>query len=843
MQPSRDRDGRTPPATPPGRPIERILGDLKDRLLLRAADWGSRGPEDPGWALLEVFAEALSELKGDLETLEERVEPRLLESLGDEPRWAAAASTALVFVPDEGIDEPVRVPRGRVVSAPRADGKARVSFETTSDAWCSPSKLLRVIASAGDSHLEVFPYPQSGWQSSAEPLPDGESGALLLFGERTQVIRHLYLGDPLLFLLEKSEGPLVLEWPGNPQVLFEGTWEYSVRGGWRKAPIELEEVRAGARRGVRMRVLGPLPDLAEVRIESASLPWIRLSLAGDRRTSIQPPRWTASGPAIEASGFPRPAARILSHGGGRWEDHSLSAQKILPVEPGESWDPSIYLGWESPTPASLHWSLAGSPAPPGWGGPGERRRPRFAWEHTSGRGFRPLDVEDGTEGFTRSGCVSWDLPEGWTPREQFGERLYWVRARWLSGAYPSPPAVRAVLPNAADARQRRRVENHVLEATVDHRGRTLVSFGFLDGEPERFDEVEVKAEGGEWRRLVRAGAVIPGGNGVPTEDDGRFTLLRLPLGGFLLHLGVQWFGRVLLRVPLLRASLGARGNVPAGSPRVLETEVRGVQKAVQPLPAGGGMDPETPEAFRRRVRAEWKTGDRAVTPADFQRLLTALDPEVLRVETAADPREPTRILAAVVPGEPFGPGRFSPARLEWLSGALGRKAPLGTTVEVIEPTYLPVEVIGRARDGAPPPSERVRRLLEESLRSYFHPLLGGPSGEGFPAEKWLNADDISTIISSALDDSSAGKARSAFLGPREDSRVESQRPGAASRTSPREGWDQRAWRFELRVPEGRRLLSDPADGFDPRRLALVSPLVIPVLERLSFDAQEIRPVR
>src|SRR5262249_35102275 len=123
-------------------------------------------------------------------------------------------------------------------------------------------------------------YPQSGW--------DGDPVGL--FQERTQILRHLYLGDPALFLLRDAVGSLLLEWPGHPAALLEGAWEYSVEGGWRALGAEFEEGRSSkGRRVVKMRIPGPLPDLVEARIEGNSLPWIRLSLPGERRVVLPPP--------------------------------------------------------------------------------------------------------------------------------------------------------------------------------------------------------------------------------------------------------------------------------------------------------------------------------------------------------------------------------------------------------------------------------------------------------------------------------------------------------------------------------------------------------------------------
>jgi len=809
---------------------ERILSDLRDRVGRKIPRWSERGPEDAGWVLLEVFAEALAELEGEVEGLEERLYPRLLESFGEEPRWALSSKGAVVFVPAEGVEEPVPIPAGTVVGAKRKDGDARLSFETAAPAWASSARLLRAVTCAGEEHEELFPYPQSGW--------DGES--IPLFAGRVGIVRQLYLGDDA-FLYLRDGGALELEWPGNPQVLWEGQWEYSVRGGWRALRVDLE-MSGGAARGkrmVRMRLAGPLPDFSAESIETARLPWLRVSLPGGRRTSLGQPRWISAkvGPdaaaprpdgETETLTFPRAVSRILSYGGERWEDHSLSTQKIFPAESSESWDPAVYLGWERPVPASVYWSLASRAVPPGWGGVDGGRSPQLAWEHSSGRIFRDLEVKDQTHGFTRSGCVSWDLPQDWSAQEHFGERLYWVRARWVRGAYPKPPRVGALLPHAAEVYGRRTLADQLFEITTDRRGRGVLIFP--GGEPERFGALDVSRDGGEWHRLVsqvtepsvterspdeKPEPLSAGPHDGAALHDGAFRVTRLPQGHYALDVGqdkdLSSPGNLTVRVPSLRIGSGLRGNVGPGTLQVLEAEVPGIEKVLQPVPTGGGLDPETAEAFRERIRVGWMTGERAVSPLDFRRLTKALDPEISRVEVTSDPANAAHVVVTVVPHDPCSPGRINPERLAWLAESLATKTPLGTVVEVVEPVYLPVEIVVRGLDDTTANDatdgnvteqwEGPRRAAEERIRRLFHPTRGGKDGRGFP--------------------SSTGPAATGLLVEELSSSV---RPVLEEAL-------RRGLEFEILAPGGRPLWETRDDA-----RMLTTALVVPLLERLCIES-------
>jgi hypothetical protein len=791
---------------PRGRAAEGILSELKSRVSRKLPGWTARGLEDPGWVLLEVLAEALAGIREEADGIEERLYPRVLEALGEEPRWAIPARTAVAFSVEEGREEPVLVPARTVVAAPRRPGEPRLGFETTADGWITDARLLRVVSTSGQTAVEVFPHPQMGWDS--EPVD-------LFAGEPSQA-RHIYVGDPALLLLKDRAGSLVLEWPGSPAILAEGRWEVSVPGGWRALRIEIEETGGGAhargkgpisRRAARLRIEGPIPDLAEDRIEGTTSPWLRLSLPGRRRLTLQQPAWMAAeipgAATADLLALPRPPRRLLTQAGGRWEDHSLAADKVSAVDPPADAFPALYLGWDRSTPASVYCALTRRPAPEGWGGTGGERWPRFEWEHSSRRGFRSLEVSDGTRGFTRSGAVSWRMPADWTPQEHFGERLHWLRARWVSGHYASLPCLKAVIPHALEAIEGRTLENHVLEAAVDAAGQADLPLPFAEGEPERFESIEVRTDAG-WEQLVHVD--VPGGEDevAPARPARRFALRRGPRGGARIAVDPSLAGAAMWRIPALRIGLGERGNIPAGTLSIIEADIAGLQRAAQPLPAGGGLDAESPESFRARIRAEWKLGNRAVTPRDYERLCRALDPGIARADVSSAPGSAGRVLVTVVPDDPAGPGRLAPERLEWLEELLTEKAPLGVLVMVTEAAYVPIQATVRFRDRPAQVGEAARLAVEERLRKLLHPVRGGPDGRGFPASRWLREGDLAPRMAEAIATVLDG-------------------PGGA---------DGKVL-VEVSAADGTALPECPVDSAG----LLVLPLVFPRLERLRFEEE------
>lgn len=781
---------------------ERILAELDEQARRRLPQWSRRGPEDPGWVLLEAFAEVLGALRGRVDGLEARLIPRLLEKLGEEPLWASPATGGVVFIARDGVDEGVQVPAGTPVLTARRSGEAAQVFETEAEGWYSSSRLLRVTTLDRHRLTEHFPYPESGWSSGPAPL----------FGSEARLIRFLYLGDSLLHVLRDRSAALVLQWPGVPSAVVEGSWEMSVPGGWRTLHVEPEEVRPHkGKRALEIRIPGPIPDLSDEVVEGLRSPWLRLALPGARRVVLPPPAWVRleepgeagwTAATDELTGpLPRAVHRTLSQGGDRWEDHSLSEQKIVAPDVPDSRSPSVYLGWERPVAASVYWSLVGRSAPADWGVETPGRSPRMAWEYSCGRGFRPLEIQDSTDSFTRSGTTSWRLPAEWTPQEHLGERLYWVRARWVSGAYRVPPVVRAVLPHAVGVRQGRTLSHHVTELDVSSDGRAVVDLSFPEGAPAPFRRIELRKEGSDWRELERAGS--PAG----VRRSGEFVVKRLPEGGYGIEVHPEWAGKTLLRISGLRVGLGSRGNLATHSLSIAGAELPGFLRLRQPLATDGGRDPEDLESYRQRTLALWRTGSRAVTPDDFRTLCRGLDPEVGRVEVAQDPEDQGRVLVTVIPREPCGPGRFSPERLAWMEERLQRKVPLGVTVRVMEAVYLPFEMRALALEPVAPPAESTRRALEARVRAFLHPLSGGADGRGFPAGLGLKATALSDMICQVL------------LGD------------TAERPPERREWNPRVWRLQcvfhggVELPEALR-----GSGWLPAR-----PLLLPVIERLVFE--------
>src|SRR5690606_35444827 len=328
---------------------ERILSEREEHTDRLLPGFSGAGAEAPSRALLEAFVTSLVRLDSEIESLPARLFALVLAAPGEAERWPEPARSALVVEAAPDRARAVRVPRGTGVTRSRRGGEGgeRVSFETASDAWLSPARLVRAFTVEGDDVREL-PLRAPG----SELRREESYGDVPVF-RRTELDRSILLGDDAWGILSDRASEVILEWPGAPASIAQGRWEYSVRGGWRLLPVDWDETTdPEGNRVRRMRILGPLPDLERQRIEGGRFPWLRLEVATERRFQFPPPRivW-APGETMgrHAVGLPRVVARLASRAGARWEDQSFPAtRRVTCARFDAESGPAVWLGWDRP---------------------------------------------------------------------------------------------------------------------------------------------------------------------------------------------------------------------------------------------------------------------------------------------------------------------------------------------------------------------------------------------------------------------------------------------------------------------------------------------------------------
>jgi predicted phage baseplate assembly protein len=449
-----------------------------------------------------------------------------------------------------------------------------------------------------------------------------------------------------------------------------------------------------------------------------------------------------------------------------WDDIRFEGSEVVcfnsdPIEPGDA----VYLGFEESLAGNvvrltIKATIEGIGVDP--------RDAPIVWEWWSGESWVPTRVQsDTTGGLNRDGQIVLLVPRAAEPLSLGGTRGYWLRARLLAARenqpfYQASPRIGAV---SADT----------LGGTVSSEHASVVgpeSLGRSDGTPgqsfpltrspvlpRRDDEVTQLAVGVSrepWSEVDDFTASGP--------EDRHFVLhsssgivefgpsVRYADGTTRQHGAVPPDGAELT-VASYRHGGGARGNVGAETLTVLRSSIAFVDRVVNLAPATGGVDPETPENAKLRGPLTIRTGQRAVTVRDFERLTLESSSEVARVRclTPSTPASPVRLL--VVPHVRRRPEEqelddyaLSDELVRAISEHLEPRRILGTTVEIVTPFYqgVTVAVLLQTLPGRPPTLVRQRAL--DLLYRYVNPLVGGTGGEGWLFDTDLNAAPIAELL-------------------------------------------------------------------------------------------------
>ena len=197
---------------------------------------------------------------------------------------------------------------------------------------------------------------------------------------------------------------------------------------------------------------------------------------------------------------------------------------------------------------------------------------------------------------------------------------------------------------------------------------------------------------------------------------------------------------------------GRRGNVGAKRLVVLRTTIPFVAEVTNLAPATGGVDAETIENAKVRGPLTLRSGDRAVTAADFERLTLQATPVVGRARCLApDPGEPVRVLVVPrveVPAATLGLEHLAlPAKLvDAVVEHLDSRRMLTARVQVDEPYYQGLMVVAEVRAVAGIRPESIRASALGALYGFINPVSGGQQRTGWPFGGTLNDGDIHALL-------------------------------------------------------------------------------------------------
>ena len=602
------------------------------------------------------------------------------------------------------------------------------------------------------------------------------------FGERLNLFEEVYFGsqevlgkrgaritlsfsmDFVQIPLETSGEPGEIEWkwimkrsdfrpdPEYDVAIEEVIWEYYNGSGWNRLFTGEEHEDAfsphGGAIGRQKTITFECPrDMAPVLVDSCETCYIRARILKISNLYKLKGKYiipvlgnTTFSYAYPESGR-RPQGIVLENNLERralWgAELEALGEGLHPFTGVEERQKALYLGFErAPVGAPVRMLLALEDMIPG-------RQGSISWEYLSAKGFREMNLADGTKNLTRTGLVTFVGASDFRRESRFGQELYWIRLRDESGFYAEEntearyPVLRRLLMNAVEIRHmdREETEFFTLDYFEDTGLFTLMRGNISEISVDVLEGADADARWVPWQETRDLGNE-PGGARVYQADRIQGTI----------QFGNGTHGRVppLGRPEGIRVHYkcggGRQANVGAGRVNRLNQTVGYVTGVQNPEGLSGGLDVEEIGEALRRSGARLRHGGRAITVRDYEELAREASREIQKVRcfggwNARGEREAGAVTLVVLPQGYRSDmslfytvqadiQRYLEARMDPAILARGQFA-------VVQPRFVEIEV--RAELGVESFQDifQVRRKAQESLRVFLDPVKGHFDGRGW----------------------------------------------------------------------------------------------------------------
>lgn len=445
----------------------------------------------------------------------------------------------------------------------------------------------------------------------------------------------------------------------------------------------------------------------------------------------------------------------------RYDRDTVACFPSDPVQPGDC----FYLGFDRPL-AGQTLALGVSTAMAGVGI--DPSRPPILWEAWSGEYWVPCGVHgDTTGGLNRDGTVVLLVPRRHEALTLEGQRHWWVRVRLVQAdqeqpTYQTSPLLRTVEVGCRGgtvlAEHSERIGDEILGRAPGQPG---ASFGLAHRPilPRRDGEVVTVTVGDEttdWLEVTDFAASGPTDRHVVWDEALGVVhfgpAVSHPDGTVRQHGAVPPAG-ALVGVRGYRHGGGVVGNVGQRTITLLRSAIPYVARVENLKAATGGVDAESPDNVKARGPMTLRTGQRAVTLSDYERLTLESTSQVARARCLPPqlPHDPVRVL--VVPRVATAPDHLtiddfalSDALYGTIARHLDERRVIGSEVEITSPYYVGVSVAALVRPSIGVPAPLVRHRILESLYRFLSPVDGGPNGGGWPWEAPLTTAALVGLV-------------------------------------------------------------------------------------------------
>lgn len=444
------------------------------------------------------------------------------------------------------------------------------------------------------------------------------------------------------------------------------------------------------------------------------------------------------------------------------------------IDAGGESSPAMYFGFGRPPvrgPVRMLWETARIL---------EKNSSAIIWEYYKDGAWNPLHPADETEGFRKTGTVTFSgIPDA-EPKKLFGRELYWIRAVKGTGNknIREIPEIRGGYLNAARVVTIR----HGLEEYLTMEGyQENAEFHLLNSnihdlelwvrEDERLDptELEVLRSEGNYREVLND-------NGERntswirwkrTDNLRRHRPTERVYQLDEIHGIITFGGGTSGRLPAPGINEGIYVNYSIGGGKIdclPENAITGldltggvISSVSNPLPLYGAYDRESVQTATRRAAAEYRTQMRAVTERDFEELALGIMGNLrkARCYSGIDDKgrkTPGAVTLVLITDDFIDRGAgFEKVRrnlYEWFEDKISAGLSCGGNFRIREAELVAVSVQVEAVIDDYQNLYRIQKALEESLEQFLHPIYGNLDGDGWDIGSLPERFQIETLIRS-----------------------------------------------------------------------------------------------
>lgn len=410
----------------------------------------------------------------------------------------------------------------------------------------------------------------------------------------------------------------------------------------------------------------------------------------------------------------------------------------------------------------------------------EEQKPKVVWTYSKKNDWGELDYYDATEGLIMAEILELLGPSNFSARKRFGSYFYWIKGSLTNGEYKEWPLLEGIYPNTTWALQAETIKDETVgSSNGDPEQDQIFEFlkvPVLNGEILRIQEIlseeeklslrttsgedavhEVKDEKGNVVETWVMWSKVP--DFFDSKENGRHYTLDRATGqihfGDGIHGMIPPAGENNIRAFSYRWGGGKQGNVGAGDIKTIKSPASGVDSVSNPAPADGGADTVTLDKMLEIGPARISHRNRAVTVDDFEWLAMEASRKLAKVRCLPNTnnrneKEIGWVTVIIVPDspedEPSPSLELKRKVRKYLEEHCANTISFPDHIHVTGPSYVKVGVSVDVFIPSIDVAGEVEREVNKKLRAFFHPLTGGPEGNGWDFGRDVSVSDVYALI-------------------------------------------------------------------------------------------------